>query len=82
METLMKTANFGIGSYMAAKEVVSNTVTAAGETLDGVIAKGAEDKSELAENSRKLVTDFSGGVNEVKEKIEGFVNDVKAELKK
>ena len=82
METLMKTANFGIGSYMAAKEAVVNTVTAAGETLDNVIAKGAEDKGALAENSRKLITDFSGGVNEVKGKIESFVNDVKAELNK
>ena len=82
MEALMKTANFGIGSFLAAKEAVENTVTAAGEKLDSVIAKGAAEQGELAENSRKLVTDLSNGVADGQGKIEGFVSDVQAQLNK
>jgi hypothetical protein len=82
MEALMKTANFGIGSFLAAKETVTNTVSVAGEKLDDVIAKGAAEQGELAENSRKLVTDLSNGVAEVQGKIEGFVSDVQAQLNK
>ena len=82
MEALMKTANFGIGSFLAAKEAVENTISAAGEQLDSVIAKGAADQGEIAENSRKLVTDLSNGVTEVQNKVESFVSDVKAQLNK
>lgn len=82
MEGLMKTTNFGIGTYLAAKEAVMNTAIAAGETLDSVIAKGALEQGELAENSRQLVTTFSNTVNDIGNKMESFVTDLKSKISK
>ena len=81
METvLMKTANFGIGAYLSAKETVTGLAENAGKGFDDIVKKGTADKGEIAENARKIAADVSSAVNQVQSKVESFVAEIKTKF--
>jgi hypothetical protein len=78
METvLMKTANFGIGTYLSTKETIFGMLENVGKGFDQIVQKGSTDKGETAENARKVVADVSSAFDQVQSKVDSFVAEIK-----